>query len=283
MSIRTDLAVEAHSAHNISEGITSQTKTAVDLTVTETVISSESASEKTGKPCGRYITAAAKNTLDNHSDMFARRAGAVAEEIKALLPTTGSVMAVGLGNRSITPDSLGPAVCDHIFATRHIKKLAPDIDTDDLREVSVLIPGVMGKTGTETAEMVRAAIDAVSPSAVITVDSLACMEFSNLAKTVQITDTGISPGSGVMNARAELSKKTLGIPVISIGVPTVVDMQTIAEYIFKSAAPDGSTGFMVTPKDIDKLIFRSARLVSAAINLALFPSLTLEEITSLVE
>lgn len=282
MSIRTDLAVEITENNNY-KGVTSKKSTKSDLTVTEIEIISEEAARQIGKPKGKYITLTSDTTLNTHSDQFYERARVLSEVITELINGAENILVVGLGNREITPDRLGVDTSEHIFATRHIHNLAPDLVTENMSKVSVLSPGVMGETGIETAEAVGAIVKSVSPDAVIAVDSLACAELDNLAKTIQLTDTGISPGSGVQNSRAELSKSTLGVPTIAIGVPTVVDMQTIAEHIFKQKADKSYRSLSVAPKDIDRIISRASKLISSGINLALFPSLTLEEINSLVE
>ncbi len=283
MSIRTDLAVELTEDPNISKGIRTVQKEISDLTVTETEILTEEIEKEISKPRGKYITIASKNTFDVHSDLFYERAKLIASELSPLLKGAKNVLVAGLGNREITPDSLGVIAADHIFATRHIHSLAPDLITDDMPSVCVLTPSVMGKTGIETAESIGAIVKEISPDIVIIIDSLACAKLSNLAKTIQLSDTGISPGSGVLNKRADLSYSTLGTRVISVGSPTVVDMQTIAENISGDSGSFNYENFFVTPKDIDRLISRTAKLISSAINLSLFPSLTLEEINSLVE
>ena len=191
-------------------------------------------------------------------------------------------MFAGLGNRAITPDSLGPLTAEKIFATRHIKRLAKDIDTSDLSDVTVITTGVMAQTGVESSETVKALADLVKPDAIIIADALACSDISHLGTTVQLTDTGISPGSGVENARKELSQKTLGVPCIAIGVPTVADMNTIAEGLCISYIPKEFNGMLVTPKSIDNLVLRSAGLIATAVNRAFHPSLSDEEIASLI-
>lgn len=283
MSIRTDLAVELAEDPNISKGIRTSQKEISDLTVTETEILTEEIEREVSKPRGKYITIASKNTFDVHSDLFNERAKIIADELTPMLKNANNILVAGLGNRDITPDSLGVSAADHIFATRHIHNLAPDLITDDMPSVCVLTPNVMGKTGIETAKTIEAIVKEISPDVVIIIDSLACAKLSNLAKTIQLSDTGISPGSGVLNKRAELSFSTLGTRVISVGAPTVVDMQTIAENISGGSGGYDYENFFVTPKDIDRLIARTAKLISSAINLSLFPSLTLEEINSLVE
>ena len=190
-------------------------------------------------------------------------------------------MAVGLGNYALTSDAVGPLTAEKIFATRHIKSLAKEIDTDDLGEVTVIQTGVLGNTGIESSEQVKAIAERVRPQAVIAVDALACSELSNLGRTIQLCDTGISPGSGVENARKELSFSTLGVKCIAMGVPTVIDLCTAAQHIFGQAAPESSENIMVDPKTADKLSENCAKLIAMGINRAVHPALSQEDIQSL--
>lgn len=285
LSIRTDLAVELTDNPNILNGIKTSERNIFDLNVTRTEFLTEKAEREISKPRGRYITIRSKSSFDVHSDLFYERAKIISDELKSPTGNARSVLVAGLGNREITPDSLGVITADHIFATRHIHTLAPDLISDDMPSVSVLTPSVMGKTGIETSQLIGAVVKELSPEVVIIIDSLACARLVNLAKTIQLSDTGITPGSGVLNKRAELSHSTLSTRVISIGVPTVVDMQTIAESLSGGKAKGESDldHFFVTPKDIDRLIARAAKLISASVNMCLFPGLSLEEINSLVE
>ena len=176
-------------------------------------------------------------------------------------------MAAGLGNTEITPDALGPAVARGIFATRHIpKELTKAAGLDLLRQVSVITPGVLGQTGIEAGELIKAAAVKIKPDAVIVIDALAAQSGDRLFKTVQLCDTGISPGSGVKNNRREISEKTVGVPVVAIGVPTVIDADTLSE----------------TPKDVDMLTQRLAKLLAEAINMFLQPETDPEIISALV-
>lgn len=289
MSLRTDLAIESAAqltADAPIEGISKsvrQHKNA-QIEVTEITVETQKAAEILGKPIGRYITI--RNTYGSfslYSDLFNEQTDILAKELKTLIPENCErIMFAVLGNRAITPDSLGPAVADKIFATRHIKRLARDIDTTDLSDVSVVITGVMAQTGLESSETVKAIAGHTQPSLIIIVDALACSDLSNLGTTIQLTDTGISPGSGVENARKELSEKTLGTPCIAIGVPTVADMNTIAETISNSPIPEQFDGMLVTPKSIDNLIFKSAAIIATAVNRTLHPTLTDEEVASLI-
>ena len=270
---RTDLALESantvKSEGQLPRGISADEKKTACFTVTSVEVITEEAAEKIGKPVGRYITLETAARLDMKPEKFEQSVCDLAEEITSLVGDAKSVLVVGLGNEEITPDSLGPRVVSHIFATRHIKENAPELMSEDLGEVCALAPGVMGQTGLEASELVKTVCSAIKPSAVIAVDALACSELSHLGRTVQLTDTGISPGSGVMNARKELSLATLGVPTVAIGVPTIADLGSEKETM------------MVTPRSIDKLIGCTAQLISSALNLALHRGLSLDEILNL--
>ncbi len=274
-SQRTDLALErANSIKSeapLPDGINVSSKKTSCFEITDVSVTTDTASEKIDKPKGRYITLETSSRLDMRPQNFEQSAIDLAEEICSLMKSPESVLVVGLGNEEITPDSLGPRVISHIFSTRHIKTNAPTLFSSDLGEVCAISPGVMGQTGIEVGELIKSVCESVKPSLVIAVDALACSELSHLGKTVQLTDTGISPGSGVLNSRKELSLSTLGIPCIAVGVPTIADLSTNAQ----------NGPLMVTPRSVDKLISCSAQLISSALNLALHPGLNLEEIISL--
>ncbi len=286
MSMRTDLALEAAqqiSLHTAIEGVSQLRRSYPEISaeVTEITVETPNASRLLGKPMGRYITFESTDGDFSRCSCFEERAECLAEELRKLCKIPEKVLVAGLGNRAITPDSLGPACASKIFATRHIKRLAKDVDTSELREVSVISSGVMAQTGIETSSAIKAICDSISPSLVIAIDALACSELSHLGSTVQMCNTGISPGSGVENARKELSEETLGVPCIAIGIPTVTDGATIASR-FGGEPSDQCKGMIVTPRSIDSLIARSSALVSASVNKALHPSLTLEEIDFLI-
>ena len=198
-------------------------------------------------------------------------------ELAALLPERGTVLVTGLGNESITPDALGPRASRMVLATRHIQgEFARSSGLDDLRATAVLAPGVLGQTGVESGEIVGGLCEVVHPAAVIAIDALASRSVARLGCTVQLCDTGIAPGSGVGNNRKELTEQLLGIPVIGLGVPTVVDARTLAaeltgrEDAAEQVAPRGAQ-MMVTPREIDLIISRASRLVAMAVNAALQP------------
>lgn len=212
----------------------------------------------------------------------------LAGELAELLPREGTVLVVGLGNRFITPDALGPRMADRVLATRHIGgELARVTGLGDLRPVAVLAPGVLGSTGVESGEAVAALAEALRPGAVLAVDALAARSLSRLGCTVQLSDAGISPGEGVGNRRPSLRRESLGVPVIALGVPTVVDAASLAcdltgnETAAREVTPRGAS-MIVTPREIDLLVDRAASALAMAINRALNPSLTQEDFAALV-
>lgn len=291
MVSRTDLALENAQAIRLDktksfDGIQQTEYEEAGCLVTQIVVEKEVTSKQLGKPMGEYVTieTLGNQGLDAHPENLDGQVGIISKEINRLCDTNGDVLIIGLGNNDITPDALGPMVASQIFATRHISELVPDgHELSTLRSVSVVAPGVLGQTGIEVAEITRAICDKIKPAVVVVIDALACSELSHLGRTIQITNTGISPGSGVQNSRKELSQATLNTPVIAIGVPTVVDMQTIAQSITNQSYERSEYAeMMVTPRSIDKLIERTAKLISLGINKAFQPDLTIEEITSLV-
>lgn len=289
MSKRTDLAIEsAASICSVApiEGIIKKVDfyEREQIEITEISVESQKASEILDRPIGKYITLEnVEGCFSLYSDLYNEQVELLAKQLKKLIPEeTEKIMVVGLGNTGITPDSLGPVSADKIFATRHIKRLAKDIDTSDLKEITVVKTGVMAQTGLESSEYVKAVIKQTEPQLVVAIDALACSDISHLGTTIQLTDTGISPGSGVENARKELSAKTLGIPCIAVGVPTVADMNTLAEAMCEGDVNSEFNGMIVTPKSIDNLIIRTASIISTAMNRVFHPTLTDEEITSLI-
>jgi len=275
MTIRTDLAAEAvMQAEDISLGGVS-TQVVVNeqaaLEIQRIRVFTQEAAKALGKPVGRYVTVRLTDgMIDAYSEQAKLRTKLIAREIKALCGGKGGVLVAGLGNRDITPDAVGPLCADRVFATRHIAQLAGEIDMDGLSEVCVIQTGVLGRTGIESSDMVKAVCERVSAKTVIAVDALACAETDNLGRTIQLTDTGISPGSGVANARRELSARTLGAECVAVGVPTVIDYGAQGEVM------------MVTPRNVDKLVQNAAEYIAMAINLALHPQLTYDELMSLV-
>lgn len=279
MQFRTDLAIEvADEAQNLTEqDMEKQEFQRGGANVTRLHIRSERGARAIGKPEGSYITVEVPPLSDNE-DALGEIAALISGELAGLLPREGTVLVVGLGNRAITPDTLGPDAADMVLATRHIGgEFARSVGLDDLRPTAVLTPGVLGQTGTESGEIVRGVCSVVHPAAVVVIDALAARSVARLGCTVQLCDTGIAPGSGVGNNRQPLNESTLGVPVIGMGVPTVVDAATIAREFGRAdgggpdLAPRGAQ-MMVTPREIDVMIHRAARLVAMAVNGALQPA-----------
>ena len=277
--IRTDLAEEkVPETEKISEGIEREEKTLEGCRILRIEITSDTASEKIGKPKGKYITI---NFGDINPENFESVAEVISSEISALIPK-GTALVACLGNRNITPDAIGPKASEKIIATRHISDELPEMkEFSSLREVSVITMGVLGQTGIESAEIVKSVSKDTKPDFIIVIDALACSDTERLCKTIQISTTGISPGSGVQNSRKELSENSLGIPVIAVGIPTVVDMHTIAENLTNSPMDKEKPNMMVTPRDIDKLVERASKLIAFSVNRSLFPEFTFRELEML--
>ena len=293
MNFRTDLALERKEyidRHNL-DGIISHRKTVDGITVDTITVTNEHGERALGKPVGTYITVETVPFTKN-SDLFSPSLYVLRDELKRLLPEgNGCILVAGLGNEEITPDALGPRCISLLFATRHIPEdFAKEIGLSSLRPVAGIVPGVLGKTGMESSEIICGIVKRIKPCAVIVIDALASRNTERLGRTVQLSDTGISPGSGVGNHRHTISEKTLGVPVIAIGVPTVVDGRTLAFDILERAgaadeqikAVSIKDTMMVTPKEIDALIERASRLIAMAINTALHPDINEEDILSLV-
>ncbi len=296
MNFRTDLALERREIIEEAEpeGIKSETFETNGAKITRIEVINEKGEKALGKPIGKYITVEVP-PFTRSAQLDDGQLDAIAKELPSLLPQTGLVLVVGLGNTEITPDALGPKSIELVLATRHISsELAKSAGLGDLRPVACFVPGVLGRTGVETGETILGVIKTVNPSAVITIDALAARRLSRLGRTVQMADTGVTPGSGVGNARAEICQKNLGVPVIAVGVPTVVDAATLAyDLVSKSnqqvneeemrgkLEPEGSQ-MMITPREIDLVIERAARLIAMSINRALQPHISVEDMLLLV-
>ena len=289
MAFRTDLAVEAIENHKTTAAlphVRQSDRTLEGFAVHEVRILSEDAAREIGKPQGRYLTLELDALIRREEDAFPRACKALSTLLRELLPhpNDGPVLIAGLGNRMITPDAIGPQTADHVIATRHLVAQSPAIFAD-WRPVSALAPGVLGQTGVETGEVICGVLDRVRPAAVIAVDALAAGRLSRLLRTVQLADTGITPGAGVGNARAALNEETLGVPVIAVGVPTVVDGATLAHEISSQlgqpaceALDDLSQPVMITTRDIDREVADISRMIGYAVNMALHPHLSVADI-----
>ena len=278
MFLRTDLATEAVLETDLSaKDVAVHTHKNGKVTLTYTNIRTDEGAQAVGKPKGQYVTMDLPPLSDSDEELC-EHATLLGEELKRLLPPRGSVLVVGLGNESITPDAIGPATAKLVLATRHIEgEFARASGLSDLRPTAVVHPGVVGETGVETAELIRGVCRTVSPAAVIAVDALAAASPDRLGTTVQMSDGGIAPGAGVGNHRAALDCHTLGVPVIAIGVPTVVD----AAGLFSRETAETLRYMMVTPREIDLLVHRCARLIAMSIHKALHPAYDPLELMSL--
>ena len=272
MNLRTDLAVEAAEPHRLTAADVEQdSRREGDMTLSRIRILSDQGEASIGKPRGRYITATLPRLTDEERHLAAY-AQCIGRELAALLPPEGTVLVVGLGNRTVTPDALGPATADMVLATRHIRgEFARTAGLTALRPRAAVARGVLGPTGTESSELVRGVRRATHPGAVIVIDALAARSVARLGRTVQLCDTGIAPGSGVGNDRRPLNREVLGVPVIGMGVPTVVDAATLVEEMTGTEAAPDSPPMMVTPREIDVMIGRAARLLAMSIHVALQP------------
>lgn len=287
MQLRTDLALEAREfVDEKEEGVVVKEEEQDGIKISEIKILNQKAAKKMNKPIGTYITAELAPLTDNLRDGDSK-AEYIGKLIEPLLPKEGTILIAGIGNETITPDALGPKSADNILATRHITgELKRSLGLSGLRSVAILAPGVLGQTGIETGELIKSVVESIKPSAVIAIDALASRSLSRLGCTIQISDAGISPGSGVGNHRLSLNKETMGIPVIGIGVPTVVDAQTLALELIPEAklsyqqkglvSPRGEQ-MIVTPREIDLLIERASRLVGMSLNCALHKGLSVED------
>ena len=287
--IRTDLAVEAEALQRESgdlPGVRSVRERRGSFSVTTVEVLDERGEAALGKPVGRYVTLELDAFLRREENAFSEAAALLAQALRGMLPLekTGNCLVVGLGNRSITPDAVGPDAVDFVLVTRHLKERMPE-DFPFFRPVSALCSGVLGTTGIESSDLVRAVVQRLRPDAVIVIDALASREPRRLCRTVQLSDTGIVPGSGVGNARQAISREVLGVPVIAVGVPTVVDAATLTLDLAARAGADlhsadfGEAGNMiVTPRDIDKYVRDAAKLIGYGINLALHDGLTVEDV-----
>lgn len=258
-----------------------------EVRVTTVRIETENGAAVMGKPVGNYITLEAPKMAEADESYHREISGKLMEVLEGCLPEKEdgqSILIIGLGNRNVTPDALGPLVVEHLDITRHLVKeygkyaLGGEAD----RLVSAVVPGVMGQTGMETVEIVRGIVEETEPDFVIAIDALAARSVRRLNRTIQIANTGIAPGSGVGNHRNAITKERVGVPVIAIGVPTVVDAATIVgdsieEYVAKCRdegmrenkehlIPPYLYGMFVTPKDIDETMERTSYTISEALN-----------------
>uniref|UniRef100_UPI004027F090 GPR endopeptidase n=1 Tax=Eubacterium sp. TaxID=142586 RepID=UPI004027F090 len=273
MQNRTDLALECYEESEKTK--ISGVRVKEENGVTRVSVLNENGEREIGKPQGEYITVEVPS-FTNDTDIFDGRLSKISDILKNLLPPEcDNVLVVGLGNMDITADALGPKTGSYIFATRHISdELKKQMGFENLKSVSCICTGVLGETGIESAEIIKGVCNVINPSCIIAVDALAASSAKRLGTTVQISNTGISPGSGVGNHRFEISKSTLGVPVISIGIPTVVSTAVI------SGRQDDS--MFVTPREIDRLTEQGAKLIGMSINVCLQSCISERDLYTLV-
>ena len=278
--VRTDLALEARERFEEDVeirgvSVEEQYDEVRDIRVTKVCIESENGAKAMGKPVGTYITLEAPKLSEPDKDYHREVSEALADCLHELLGTEEekAVLVVGLGNREVTPDALGPEVVGNLRITRHLIREygKAAFEKKKVHLVSGIVPGVMAQTGMETLEIVRGVAEETRPDVIVVIDALAARSSKRLNRTIQISDAGIHPGSGVGNHRHSLTIETIGVPVIAVGVPTVVDAATIVYDAVRdrTAVPPGLNTMFVTPKDIDETIKSLSFTISEALNLVL--------------
>ena len=296
MAYRTDLAIELRDLLqetgeaqdlNLNKGyIQKEERIDADISITEIAILDQVGEETFGRPKGTYVTLEVKNVLEEKNQIGERAANALAKVLKELIPFHYylKVLVVGIGNEKVTPDSLGPHTVDKIKITSHLFRIY-ECDGDwEMGNVCGFNPSVTGVTGMETAELIEKVVGLTQPEVVIAIDSLAARDIQRLSTTIQVCDTGIAPGAGMGNRRKEISQKTLGCKVISIGVPTVIDSKTLvldAAREFPGVPPEAVRAYfagkeldmIVTSTDIDQIIKDFSEIIAKAINITLHPGI----------
>ena len=291
--IRTDLAMEMVQEKSIPGVSMNTDEPAEGITRVSVEVLDERGEQAVGKSKGNYITLQSDELVQGDAELDERFSVLLAEEIKKAGDgkLSGNVLVVGLGNRMVTPDALGPSVCDRVFVTRHIHEYIPEAIDERMGNVSSVSPGVLGITGVETVEIVEGVVSRIKPSLIIVIDSLASRSLERVRTTIQIADTGIAPGAGIGNKRRAIDEQTMGVKVIAVGVPLVVYASTIAHDLIeeteisedcRQSMQKELTGskddMIVTPKDIDKAVSDLSKVIADGINLTLHNKLSLEEI-----
>ena len=296
--IRTDLALEAKEIysdkHTDNDGIVSESESFEGIEINRVQITNRRGAENLGKPEGTYVTLEMPKITERNPDFAKSVTLRFADEIKKIIkpyPAEGNVLVAGLGNWNITPDALGPKVISGLLVTRHLKTYMPEQFDDSVKGVCAISPGVLGITGIETNEIIRGIVNHVKPSVVIAIDALASRRVERVNTTIQISDTGISPGAGVGNRRGALNQETIGAPVVAVGVPTVVDAATIAVDALENLIDEGEDkhrlvrellspyykNLIVAPKNMDAMITDMSNIIAAGLNMALQTDLSYED------
>lgn len=290
-NIRTDLALEARElwqedAGEQSElrGVVANEESVLGHKVHRVEITDEEGEKALNKPRGNYITIELFGVSRREEEVFPRAIKVLSEELSKLLPKEGEILIAGLGNRGITSDAVGTETVSKIMVTRHLIEKLPEYFAS-FRPVSAIAPGVLGMTGVESREVISGVAERIKPECIIVIDALASRNAHRLCNTIQITDTGIVPGSGVGNSRAAINRETMGVPVIAIGVPTVVDISSVIYDIEKESGTvfskrimeEYGKSLMVTPKEIDTNITDVAKIIGYGINRALQPNISIQD------
>lgn len=316
--IRTDLALEAREMYKKKykkeiPGVEVEKEENKDYVVTRVKIINDVGQKEMGKKIGTYTTIEVPALKSADQDLKDKISKVLAKELKSLTKTNKSMksLIVGLGNWDVTPDALGPKVVSKVYVTRHYFEAYKKSEDETMANVSAISPGVMGITGIETSEIIKGIVEKTNPDLVIAVDALASRKMSRIASTIQLSDTGISPGSGLGSQRKALDKQYLGVPVISVGIPTVVDAATIIndamDLILESLKNQAEKGkefysmlesidsqdkyelikevliphmsnVVVTPKEVDQLISSLSQIVANGLNIALHPGIDLKDV-----
>ncbi len=309
INFRTDMAIERNDIYrkqnnieNQIDGIITEEEQKEDINISRVKILNEQGEKALAKPKGDYVTLDVKNIKNIDEEGIQKIAEVLGDELRKIIKKhitdTEDILVVGLGNLYVTPDALGPKVVPNIEVTRHILQYIPSAMPEDTRPVSAISPGVLGVTGIETMEILKGIVDNIKPKMLIVIDALATRSIERISSSIQIADTGIVPGAGVGNTRKEISIRTLGIPVIALGIPTVVDLASITndcidlfieslqqkamsnDYLNKLREKDNyeeikealipkDYNMIVTPKEIDKLIENMSKIVAKGINISL--------------
>ena len=290
--IRTDLIYETVMERGDSSlsGITSKDITHSGVKVNRIEVLKEDAAQKIGRKVGKYATVFCPKLGDADGEELLNMTECISAQIEYLAPMENkTVLVAGLGNTGITSDALGPMAVGNILVSRHIKhNMAELFNSLNLGEIAAIAPGVLGQTGVESADIIKAVAEKIKPDVIIVIDSLMAGKVGRLAKTVQLSDTGITPGSGIGNHRFEISKDTMGIPVISMGIPMVIDAKTLAfdlidnsEKVQKALSPF-EENLVVTPKFVDTIVEKAARVLGYSINKAVHKGMTVEDMSALL-
>ena len=318
INVRTDLALESREMYKENnnkeaDGVILEEKEIDGTKINIVKIINENGAEKLGKPIGNYITLDIPKFTEYDGELMDSVSKVLGKILKKLanVKKEDKVLVVGLGNWNVTPDALGPKVIEGIMVTRHLSQVMPEFMEEDMISVAAISPGVLGTTGIETVEVIKALVENIKPSLIICIDALAARRIERLNKTIQISDTGISPGAGVGNHRKAINKEELGVRVIAVGVPTVVDASTIAndtiDMVLDNLINEAEEGkefynmlknvdkdakkvlirevlnpyvgdLIVTPKEVDLIIDSLSKIISNGINIATQPNMTMEDI-----